>query len=114
MAINIWHEQLVPLGRAAKYFPRSARGKKLHRTTLYRYTTTGREGVVLESVQAGFVRCTSVEAIARFFEALTKAKGLRSPSSSHAVTEADAAGKRLAATVFAKHRRRMRKEDASE
>ena len=44
-------------------------------TCLYRWTTSGCRGVVLESVQVGATRCTSREAMARFFARLSRAAG---------------------------------------
>lgn len=71
MAIDPIREQLISLKEAAKLFPKNARGKHPHISCIYRYTTTGCRGVVLESIQAGSVRSTSREAVARFFERLT-------------------------------------------
>ena len=42
-----------------------------HVTTIYRWTTDGMRGVVLESIQVGATRCTSREAIQSFCEQLT-------------------------------------------
>lgn len=39
--------------------------------TLYRWSTIGCKGVVLETAQIGGTRCTSREALDRFFAALT-------------------------------------------
>ena len=72
MAIDPLQEQLLSLREAAKLFPKNARGKHPHISAIYRYTTTGCRGVVLESIQAGSVRSTSREAVARFFEQLTR------------------------------------------
>ena len=72
MAIDPLQEQLVSLKDAAKLFPKNARGKHPHISAIYRYTTTGCRGVRLESIQAGSVRSTSREAVARFFDRLTK------------------------------------------
>ena len=72
MAINPLQEQLISLKDAAKLFPKNARGKHPHISCVYRYTTAGCRGIVLESIQAGSVRSTSREAVTRFFERLTK------------------------------------------
>ena len=72
MAIDPLKEQPIALREAAKLFPKNARGKHPHISCVYRYTKTGCRGVVLESIQAGSVRSTSREAVARFFDRLTK------------------------------------------
>lgn len=64
-------ETLFSLADAAKLLPRRRGGKKPHVSCLYRWTAHGCRGVVLESIQVGGTRCTSKEALDRFFEALT-------------------------------------------
>jgi hypothetical protein len=66
-------ETLLSLTEAAKLLPRRRGGKKVRVSCCYRWTTTGSKGVVLESLQVGGTRCTSKEALARFFHALTRA-----------------------------------------
>ena len=66
-------ETLVSLTEAARLLPRRRAGKKPHVSCLYRWTTHGCKGVLLESLQCGGTRVTSREAIARFFRALTQA-----------------------------------------
>lgn len=76
-------ETLLSLADAARLLPRRRAGKKPHVSCLYRWTTTGCKGVVLESLQCGGTRVTSREALGRFFEALTVASSpqpCRSPS----------------------------------
>ncbi len=65
------HETLISLTQAAKALPARRGGKKPHVSCLYRWTTAGCRGVILESIQVGGTRCTSKEALARFFERLT-------------------------------------------
>jgi len=64
-------EQLISLAEAAKSLPRRRAGKRPHVSCLYRWTTSGCKGVVLESLQCGGTRVTSREALARFFQRLT-------------------------------------------
>jgi len=64
-------EALLSLADAAGILPRRRAGKKPHVSCLYRWTTHGCRGVILESIQVGGTRCTSREALARFFERLT-------------------------------------------
>ena len=64
-------ETVISLNEAAKVLPRRRRGKTPNVSCLYRWTNTGCKGVVLEWIQIGGTRCTSREALRRFFEALT-------------------------------------------
>ncbi len=66
-------ESLLSLTAAAKALPHRRAGKRPHVSCLYRWSTAGCKGVILESIQIGGTRCTSREALARFFEALTYA-----------------------------------------
>ena len=66
-------ETLISLSQAAKLLPSRRAGKRPHVSCLYRWTTAGCKGVILESIQVGGTRCTSREALARFFDALTYA-----------------------------------------
>jgi hypothetical protein len=64
-------ETLLSLTQAAKHLPRRRGGRPVHTSCVYRWTTTGCKGVILESIQIGGTRCTSKEALARFFQRLT-------------------------------------------
>ena len=64
-------ENPIPLTQAAAELPRRRRGRKTHVSTLYRWATGGCRGVVLETIQIGGTRCTSREAMQRFFERLS-------------------------------------------
>ncbi|MEN6457779.1 MAG: DUF1580 domain-containing protein [Thermoguttaceae bacterium] len=64
-------ECLVSLSNAARYLPRRRAGKKPHVSCIYRWATAGCRGVILESLQVGGTRCTSKEALVRFFRRLT-------------------------------------------
>jgi hypothetical protein len=64
-------ETLISLAVAAGELPRRRRGRKTHVSTLFRWTTIGCRGVVLESLQCGGTRCTSRAALQRFFERLS-------------------------------------------
>jgi hypothetical protein len=71
MAIDLTVEHGVSLRDAARLLPARRRGKKTNVSTLYRWTTAGCRGVVLESVNIGATRFTSLEALQRFFERLS-------------------------------------------
>jgi hypothetical protein len=66
-------EEIVTLAEAAKLCPKRRGGRPTHPSCLYRWTSAGCKGVVLESLQVGGTRCTSREALARFFVKLTAA-----------------------------------------
>jgi hypothetical protein len=66
-------ETLLSLRDAAKRLPGRRQGKRPAVETLYRWTLHGCRGIVLESAQIGGTRCTSIEALDRFFAALSAA-----------------------------------------
>jgi hypothetical protein len=65
-------ESLLSLCEAARHLPRRRAGKRPHVSCLYRWTTAGCKGIILETIQVGGTRCTSREALARFFRRLTQ------------------------------------------
>jgi hypothetical protein len=73
MPIDTTNETVVSLNEAAKGLPVRRGGKRPNVATLYRWTTIGCRGVRLEFVQVGATRCTSTEALQRFFDRLTAA-----------------------------------------
>jgi hypothetical protein len=73
-------ETVISLADAAQLLPRRRRGRKIHVSTFYRWTTVGCRGVVLETIQIGGTRCTSREALQRFFERLSSPSGGRTPA----------------------------------
>ena len=72
--IDMRTETLVPL-RAVPglpMIPRRRRGAKLHVSTVFRWAQRGVRGVRLETLSIGAgQRCTSVEALQRFFDAIS-------------------------------------------
>jgi len=64
-------EKLLSLSEAAKSLPQRRAGKRPNVATLYRWTNEGVRGIRLEFLQVGATRCTSLEALQRFFDALT-------------------------------------------
>lgn len=72
MPIDPLKEKIKTLSEACNLFPKKRRGKKPHVSRLYRYTKQGLNGIVLESIQCGATRCTSTEAVRRFFLRLTE------------------------------------------
>jgi len=72
-------ESPVSLPDVAKVLPRRCADKQPHVSCIYRWTTSGCRGVILESLQVGGTRCTSREALARFFRRLTKGNAADAP-----------------------------------
>ena len=87
-------ETLLSLTQAAKALPARRAGKRPHVSCLYRWTKAGCKGVILESIQVGGTRCTSREALARFFEALTYADDPRANRKSSRRQQAASAAER--------------------
>lgn len=69
--IDISSEQVITLTAATKLLPPRRRGARPNLATLYRWSSDGVKGVCLEAIQVGGTKCTSVEALQRFFNALT-------------------------------------------
>ncbi len=101
--IDTTAEQVLALAQAAAEMPRRRRGRKTHVSTLYRWATRGCRGVVLETIQVGATRCTSREALQRFYERLSSGQrpdegdDRRPPSRSPSrrLRDSEAAGRRL-------------------
>jgi hypothetical protein len=94
-------EELITLLQAAAELPHRRRGRKTHVSTVYRWGTDGCRGVILETLQCGATRCTSREALQRFFERLSSGGGnppapVKAPrSSARRARESAAAGDKL-------------------
>ena len=69
--IDISTETVVSPPDATPHIPRRRAGKKCNVATVYRWMTAGCRGIKLESICIGATRCTSIEALQRFFDALT-------------------------------------------
>ena len=80
MAIDPNTENLLSLTDAARSCPKRRAGKRPHVSCVYRWTTAGCRGVILESLQVGGTRCTSSEALARFFRRLTQGSAADVPA----------------------------------
>jgi len=71
--IDILKESLVEMRHAPREIEKFL-GRRLHLGTIYRWCTTGVRGVRLESIVMGGGRYTSLEAMARFAEELTRTR----------------------------------------
>jgi hypothetical protein len=70
--IDISTERVVTLAQATHHLPHRRGGKRPHSATIFRWCVDGCRGVKLESIMVGGTRCTSIEAMQRFFDALTE------------------------------------------
>src|SRR5687767_10871131 len=68
-------EKPIPLAHVPKikWLPCRRRGRNLHISTVFRWSN-GLRGVKLETLQIGGTRCTSEQALRRFFSRLTDPK----------------------------------------
>jgi len=69
--IDSTHETLIALADVPAHLPARRGGKQPHVSCIYRWAQRGCKGIVLETLQCGGTKVTSLEAIQRFFEALT-------------------------------------------
>src|SRR5687767_12273922 len=82
MSIDIQHEELIRLADVPKLknLSRVRGSKPIHLSCIYRWALAGKKGIRLETLKAGGMLCTSVEALQRFFDALTEANYGPQPS----------------------------------
>jgi hypothetical protein len=66
--ISFQHEEVVTIKQAANRLP-----TRPHISALYRWAKEGLYGVRLETLRVGGKICTSIEALQRFFTAVTEA-----------------------------------------
>ena len=69
--IDIHQERIIPLSAVPRHLPKRTSGKKIHISAVYRWTSRGVRGIVLESIKIGGCTYTSLEALQRFSEHLT-------------------------------------------
>jgi hypothetical protein len=99
--IDILLEETFSLTEATKRLPCRRKGKRPNVATLYRWAQIGCRGIRLETLCVGATRCTSMEAMQRFFDALTaQAEHRPAPSTPRMTTarrkQIEAAERRLA------------------
>ena len=70
--IDSQREHVIHFKQASDELPRRRRGQKIHNSCWHRWATNGLRGIVLETIQVGGTRCTSREAVQRFFERLSQ------------------------------------------
>lgn len=72
--IDVTRESVLSFAKAAGFVGELQGRKRIAVQTLWRWATKGCSGVVLETILVGGCRCTSKEALQRFFAALTAAR----------------------------------------
>ena len=82
MPIDPQTEQVIPMREVPKltWLPHRRQGRRLAHSTLWRWSQRGIKGVRLETISVGGQRCTSVEALRRFFERLSFVAEEQEPS----------------------------------
>ena len=65
-------ETLLRFNQVPKYLPRNGNGKLIGLSSVYRWASKGVRGVHLESWQCPWGRVTSLQALGRFLNALTR------------------------------------------
>lgn len=83
--IDITNEKLIPLGKVPNQLPKQSNGKKIHISTVYRWVKRGLRGVYLETATIGGTTYTSIEALQRFSDRLSKSE--HSPTENKTLTK---------------------------
>jgi len=71
LPINLEADTLLSPGEVIELLPPRRRGRKAHKSTVFRWFTTGYKGLRLPFLQVGHQRCTSINALQSFLSALT-------------------------------------------
>jgi hypothetical protein len=80
MPINIHAESVVTFPDLVKRILPANGGKRMHIGTPHRWRTQGLRGVRLEAIKVGGRWCTSLQALERFFDVLSRGAGLPNPT----------------------------------
>jgi hypothetical protein len=86
--IDLSSETILTFNEARSRLPKRRRGKRPDISCLYRWATAGLRGHRLETLKIGGQTCTSLEALQRFFDALSGAPAKTSTRSRHKHDEA--------------------------
>lgn len=74
-SIDIRTETVLALADVPDHLPRRRGGRRVAAATVHRWARKGLRGLKLEVIQVAGTRCTSVEALQRFFDRLTESFG---------------------------------------
>jgi hypothetical protein len=77
--VSFGNEELLTLAELAKRLPRRRQNRPVHPSTVHRWRRPGIAGVRLECLRVGGVWCTSLAAVQRFCERLSRADPRPSP-----------------------------------
>ena len=69
--IDLNDETVCSLTDATKRLPKRRAGKRPSVSCIYRWAQNGVHGIKLETIQIGGTKCTSIQALQRFFDRLT-------------------------------------------
>ena len=72
--IDLERESVLSFRDAARYVGSLKGGRRVSLQTLWRWSTRGCRGAMLETICVGGARCTSKEALQRFFDQLTESR----------------------------------------
>jgi len=109
MSIDPQRDKLISIAQASKLFP-SIDGKSKSIKSIYRYTTTGVRGVVLDSYVNANAVCTTAAAIKEFLEKTATQRSGNNPSVSR--QQSDLSRKRSVAKATKKADRLLSKQSA--
>ena len=80
MSIDIANEHLIPVCQVPRRLPPRSTGRRVHISAVYRWLTCGVRGVVLESIRIGGTTYTTLEALQRFADQLSKPEQQSTPT----------------------------------
>ena len=96
--IDPFKETMLPLAKAARKIP----GRTVSPQTIYRWCSTGIDGIKLETLVIGGRMQTSLESLTRFFAAVTEAKqSAQFPNSDPTAGRSDSVKRKLEAAGLA-------------
>ena len=76
MKIDPFADDIVKLSEAPGILPRGAKGRKVHVSTIWRWSSRGIRGIKLATVRVGGMIFTSREALRNFFDQLNNSETL--------------------------------------
>jgi hypothetical protein len=102
-------DRWIPLRDAVRLFPKNSRGRRPHRSCIFRWAKDGKRGVVLRTWLAGVCLCTSRRAVFEFISQLSASSLRRPPDCAKDHVEvAREAGERLKAQYFSRSRQPLK------
>lgn len=91
-------EEILTFKQAADWLPRRRAGRKASTSTIWRWASSGIHGIQLECIHIGGIRCTSQQALQRFFDRIGQARSGSPrgsmPAGSHSAVRTEAERRR--------------------